>query len=310
MKSFFAAMTLAVGSAPLVCAEPLVSQHVSADAQWLVHIDVDAIKTGSVARAVGALWLKLPGGAEHLRRAGAVVGLNPAEDLRGITIYGRRYAEPAAVVVLRATVDRERLMAFLQGTPGFRTQPYGDHELVEWTANPGKKDEHTVTGSFHGPGVIVFGRDGDEVRKALDVLDGRSPGLGEDDLLSPGNVAPGTMIQARAVDLAEVELPFKSPLVRKSKRFCVALGEHEGEAFAAATATTESTETAEQLRAVVEGLLAMAELEFDSDEQVTRLLETVKVSSDGKTVRVEYRGPPGEVLELIGKAWTKQLRPK
>lgn len=310
MKRLFAALALAIGSASLVCAEPLVSKHVPADAKWLVHIDVDAIKTGKVARAIGALLLSLPGGAEHLKRVGDIVGIDPAKDLRGITIYGGRYAEPAAVVILRAEGDRERLMAFLKAVPGFHTEPYGEHELVEWTANPGKKSEHTVTGAFHGPAVLVFGRDGAEVRKALDVLDGRSPGLGENDPLSPDHTPPGTMIQARAVDLAEVELPFKSPLVRKSKRFTVALGEHEDNVFAAATATTESTETAAQLRAVVEGLLAMAELELDADEQATKLLEAVKVSSSEKTVTVEYRGPPGNVSELIGKAWTKQLRPK
>ncbi|HUT90948.1 MAG TPA: hypothetical protein VMY37_15710 [Thermoguttaceae bacterium] len=135
MKTLLAALALAIGSASLVCAEPLASTHVPADAKWLVHIDVDAIKTGKVARAIGALWLNLPAGAEHLKRVGAVVGLDPAEDLRGITIYGGQYAEPAAVVILRTKVDRKRLMAFLEAAPGYRIHSYGEHELVEWTAN-------------------------------------------------------------------------------------------------------------------------------------------------------------------------------
>ena len=310
MKTLWVTLALAIGLAPPLRAEPFAGKQVPADAKWLVHIDIDAIKTGKVARAIGAHWLRLPAGAEHLKRVGAVVGLDPAEDLRSITIYGGQYAEPAAVVVLRAKVDRERLMAFLRAGPGYRTHAYGEHELVEWTANRGKENEHTVTGSFHGPMVIVFGRDPAEVKKALDVLDGRASGLGEHDPLSPAHTPPGTMIQARGVDLAEVELPFKSPLVRKSKLFSVAVGEHEGEAFAAATATTESAETAGQLRAVVEGLLAMAELEFDADEQATRLLEAVEVSSSEKTVTVEFRGPPNEVSSLVEKAWTKQLRRK
>ena len=118
------------------------------------------------------------------------------------------------------------------------------------------------------------------------------------------------MIEARGVGLAEVELPFKSPLVRKSKVFSVAVGEHGGEAFAAARAATESVEIAGQLRAVAEGLLAMAELQVDSDEQATRLLEAVKVGSEERTVTVEFRGHPDDVSKLFQKAWTKQLWPK
>ena len=45
-------------------------------------------------------------------------------------------------------------------------------------------------------------------------------------------------------------------------------------------------------------------------EVMTRLLEAVKVSLDGKTVTVEFRGPPDDVSKLIEEAWKKQLKPK
>ncbi len=303
-------LALAMGWASIVCAEPLEDKQVPDDAKWLVHIDVDAAKTGRVAESLGTLWTELPGGTDYLEYAEELVGLNPAEDLHGITIFGSRYDEAAAIVVAHARVERERLFAYLQTRRGYRTHSYGPHTLVAWTANPGKDDEHTVTGCLHRSGRFAFGRDVAALRKTLDLLDGKSPGLGARHPLAPLASPPGTMIQARGVDLAEVELPFKSPLVRKSRLFTLVLGEHEGEAFAVATATTESTEIAGRLRAVADGLLAMAELQVDGDEQATRLLEAVEVSSREKTVTIRFRGSPEDVSELIEKAWARHLRSK
>lgn len=303
-------LALAIGWASVVCAGPLDKTQAPADARWLVHIDVDAIKTAKVAQTISDLWMKLPSGADHLKHAGNLVGLDVAEDLHGITIFGSQYDEAAAIVVVDARVDRDRLFAFLKTLPGYRTEPYGRHKLVGWTANPGKKDEHTVTGCLHRSERFAFGRDVAALRKTLDVLDGASPGLGDHHPLAPPSNQPGTMIQVRGVDLDEVELPFKSPLVRKSKVFTAALGEYEGKAFAVATAETESTEIAGRLLAVADGLLAMAELQAEDDEQVTKLLEAVEISLNDKTVTIRFRGSPDDVSELIEKAWDKQLRLK
>lgn len=308
MRTLPAVLTFGLALASLAYAEPLDTKQVAADVRWFVHIDVDAIKAGQIPQTVGSLVLNSPASGRELKRLAEVAGLNLPEDLHGITIYGRRYAEPATVVIVYAKVDQQRLTAFLQQKPGYHTDSYGKHELIVWTEMRGRKDEHTVTGCFYRAGMIVFGRDAAEVKRALDVLDGTSPSLPNDDPLLAAETPRGTMIQARGVDLYDVELPFKSPLVRKSKSFRVALGEHNGEAFAVARATTESVETAKQLRAVVEGLLAMAELQFESDEQISQLLEAVKISSEGKSVTVELRGPVEDGTELIKKAWKDSLK--
>lgn len=310
MKPRWAALAMVVGLAPAVCAEPLDVKRVSADAKWLVHVDVDAMKAGKVPKTVGRLWLQLPSVAEKLNQVKGALGLEPLKDLHGITVFGRQYAEAGSVVVLHADVDRERLTTFLRWRPGYRAESYGNHELIAWTEKEGKKDEHTVTGCFHGPTVIAFGRDAAEVKNALDVLDGTSAGLAEGHALFAAETPAGTMIQARAVDLADVELPFKSPLVRKSRVLLLTLGEHDDEAFAVARVVTESAEVAGQLQAVVEGFLAMAELQFDSDQLVTKLLQAVQVSIDEKTVIVRFRAQVDDVSKLIERVWTRQFAPK
>lgn len=289
-------------------AEPLITKQVAADAKWLVHADVDAMKDAAVPRTVGTILLGLPGAAENLKKFSYAIGMDPAEHLHNVTIYGWRYAEDRGVVVVQAEVNQPRLTAFLKTRPGYRAESYGDHTLMAWTENQGRKNEHATTGCFQRPNVMVFGRDPEEVRKALDVLDGSSPGLAEGGSLLAGQAPDGTMLEARALDLGDAKLPFKSPLVRKSKFLSVALGEHQSEAFAVARVVTESAEVANQVRAVLEGLLAMAELQFDSDPQMTKLVQAVIVSTNDETVTVECRGPADDAARLIKQAWANRRK--
>jgi len=309
MRALLAALVIVTGLGPLAHAEPLDNKRVSADAKWLVHIDADAMRAGKVPRTIATLWRELPAASEALRKFAVAIGMDPTKDLHSVTIYGQRYAQPDAVVIVGAEVDRARLMALLKRRPDYRCESYGGHELVIWTENKGKPDEHIVAGCFYQPTVIVFGRDTAAVKKALDVLRGTARSLAESDPLFARDVPSGTMIQARGTGLADVSL-FKSPLVQQSKSLFVALGESQGEVFAVARLVTESTDVARRVRSVVEGFLAMAELQLESDQDAVKILEAVKVSTEEAKVVVECRGPVDAAAKLVEKMWTKQLKPK
>ena len=237
MKILLAALAMATGLVSAACAGSLDGKTVPADAKWLVHIDVDAFKQGEVSRTIDSLWRQVPLAVQRLKILSKTIGMDPTEDLHGITIYGGDYAQPEAVVIVRAEVQQQRLMEFLKTRPDFRTVPLpakgsgsqAQRELVHWTEKKGKQDEHTVTACWHRPGVFVFGRNPDEVKKALEVLDGTSPGLADNQAMLAAETPPSTVVEVRAAGLADVQLPFKSPLVRKSRFLLVALGEREGE---------------------------------------------------------------------------------
>ena len=128
-------------------------------------------------------------------------------------------------------MDQQRLLTLLGRAPGHRTSSYGDHTVHHWTQDKGKPTEHAVSGCFYGPAVAVVGRDAEEVQAALDVLDGNAPNLAESDSQLKQEVPPGTVFEARAVELAKAGLPFRSPIVRKTELLAAALGEDHGEVF-------------------------------------------------------------------------------
>ena len=301
---------------PLVRAEPLDLRQVSARAKWLAHIDFDAVRDAKVAKKIRDGWLRQDKAKRGLKMMRDLFGFDAPNDLHAITLYGDRLVRGNGVVIVRAKVDRRRLLAFLKKIPDYRTTSHGNHKLHAWTHKKGKKAKHTVTGCFHRPGVMVFGRDAGDVKVALDVLDGKSPSLAGKNSFLAADVPKGAILQARAVGLADAKLPFKSPVVHQSKAISVAIGEYQDEVFARARLVAKSAEVAKDVRAIVDGFLALAKLQHGSDQQAVSVLRATKVTTAGNTVTVEWRGAGEQVFNLLEKAqrrkadWKKELLEK
>jgi hypothetical protein len=310
MKNWLAALTLVVALGASGRADPLDNRQIPADAKWLFHVDVSAINAGTVSRRISDLWLERPPTSLQLRQLRRTTGVDPSKDLKGITIYGRSYKANGAVVILRSKVVQDRPHRYLRRRPDYQESQHGRHELMAWTEKKRRVDEHPMTACFFRPTLWVFARDIDDLKLALDVLDGNSPSLSQDNSLHAPAAPEGTVIQMRGTGLREAQLPFESPLVRKSTYLIALGGETSTEAFAEARMATESEEVAGQLRAVADGLLAMARLRFDKDPDALRMLDAVKVSAEEKIVSVECRWTAQELANLVEKTWTTQRNRK
>ena len=284
-------------------AEVLDTSQVPADSKWFIHADVDAMVAGKLPRTIGELWRRLPNAPLVLNQLQRMGGLDPGQDLHGVTMYGRHYAEKSGIVVMHADVDQQRLTRFLRRQPGYRTSRHAGHRLIHWTQKRGTPEEHQATVCCYQPTLLVIGREVDGVKQAIDVLRGTSPHVTDDTHQLVSASATGTMIQAWAVGLADVRLNFESPLVRKSKTVFAVAGERGQEFFAVVKVVTESEDTTEQLRAVAQGLLAMAKLQYDTNDRVTRVLNSVNVSTHDNLLVAECVGSVDEISHLIEQLW-------
>ncbi len=291
-------------------AEPLEATRISADAKWLAHIDLDAVRAAGLAQKAHDVWLTRQPAKRKLEEFRKTFGIDLTQDIHSISFYGARLVPHSGVAIVRARMDRSRLLGLLTRASSHRTASYGDHTLHTWTQAKGKKDEHTVTGCFHQATVAVFGRDADEVKAALDVLDGKSPDLAGSDSPLKIDVPAGAMFVAGAIDLAEADLPFKSPVVRQTELLAVAVGEHEGQVFARARLVTGAEEVAQQMQAAVVGLRAVALLQHGDRQELARAVQALEVTQDEKTVTVQWRMSVEDVLKLIEKQWTQRNKPK
>ncbi len=305
-------LTLTVAAAAVMAltvvaqAAPLNLNQVAADAKWVAHVDVDAMKAASVVQKAYDKHVDAhPGAEQRLAMVSKLIGMNPTKDLASATLYGTQLKKDTGVLLVNATVDGKLLGELVKKAPDYRTSTYGKHTLHSWTAKKGKDHEHPVTGVLAAPTVLVFGRTAAEVMAALDILDGKLPSLEGSDSPLAAEAPAGTIVLARAVGLSEAKLPCKSPLVKLSESFCMALGENEGKSFLKAKLVTKSTETADQVKAIAEGFRAMAALHKSEDADAQKVLKAVKVDVDGTAVALTVEVPADEVWEMCQKAEKK-----
>ncbi|HEX5244094.1 MAG TPA: hypothetical protein VFW23_12590 [Tepidisphaeraceae bacterium] len=289
--------------APNLRAGPLNAHWVSADAKWLVHVDLDAGLRSKVGQAALDWALANPDLKEAFTRAQATLGMKLPSDIHDVTLYGRSFG-PDGVVIVHAELNRDKLMSLLQSTKNLKSSDLRGRTIYTWEEESPKDQvdaSHTSAGALIDDSSVVLGRDKESIVAALDVIDGKQPALDSGSLLAQP-APPGTIGFIAAIDLESVANgPDRSPLFQKCREGLLAVGEHNEQAFMHAEVTAQSAESAQQLVGVLRGLQALAQLQ---NPQVGKDLALVRVTNDDKVVHVDWHAPGADVASLIG-----QLRP-
>lgn len=301
MRVWGSVVALVLGWAVVAQAEPLNLKQIPADAKWLAHVDVDAMRDSAVVeRFYHECVARLKDAEEHFDKARERIGMDPRSDLHGITLYGSKICKDEGVMIVHANVDKELLLRKAEKAPSHEVTDYKDFQIHTWMHQKGKH-EKKVAGAFFKDDVLVFGSTVDKVKQALDVLKGEASSLeGKDSPLAQGTPA-GTLFVARAIDLAEAEAPCKSPLVKKSKQLSLVKGEHEGQWFVEGTLVADSPDVADQVKQVIEGARAMVLLQHGTDDESKNLINQFKVNVQDSTVKIEFRAPADAVAKKIEK---------
>lgn len=276
-------------------AKPLDLKHVSADARWLGHLDIDAMRESIVVQ-------KMMQQQKHKARMAFVakmLGINPEKDLHGITFYGNEIGKHTGVMLLHAKADRDRMMSMAKMLSNREVTKYRQHEIHHWM----RKSRHgsrnrTVAAAFYGDQWIVFASSVDLLKQAVDVLDGEAPSLRNDSPLA-GNIPAGTTMLMRIEGLSDGKLPDKCKLARQTKSFRFVTGEHDGESFYRSRAKMTNEEVSRQVKELVEGVRALGQIHVGENEIGKKLVNDLRVKTEGTTVTVLWKGSANDVWTMI-----------
>jgi hypothetical protein len=313
-------LTIVAAVAVLACpllAGPLQREQVSAKAKWVLHADVK----GFLASKTGAFVLeemKKKGVEAVLSNIQEAFGFDVTKDLKGLTLYGSRFGDHPAIVLIHATMDRNRLTQILQGNPTYREMKYGGHTVHQWTDNPeAEKPGATRFGVFHADDLAVVTEDLQLLQLAVDVLDKKADSLA-------ARKAPKPLPSAG-------DKPFLTALVRElppigaGKPEGVILGKiASGRLEAAETGnklrvqvalTGKTAATATNLRKVAEGLLALIDLATPEEAaragdpllfqgkaipaELLAVLKDVTVGAQDRTVTIDADVPVENAIALL-----------
>lgn len=308
MKGLLLSIHFVLGFSALLEAGPLDLRQVSADAKWVAHVDMDALRDSTVVHTAHDL-------TDSSRREirdrlfgfAGLFGVDPRQQLHGITLYGSMLGKPAGVMIIHSDFNRSLVEEVLKLAPEYQSGEYGPYKLHSWRpALLSRKGlEGKISAAFYRTQVMVFASTESELKRGLDVLDGKTPRLtGRNSGLSDP-VRAGTIGLLRSVGPVEPSLSAIWGFFKDTDALSIAIGEYQGKAFKEGRIVMKSPEAAKQVVAAAEGARAIAEMRNWSDEGAMELIRAFKVSLDNTSVTLAADAPAAIACEQTEKLWAQ-----
>jgi len=287
-------------------AAPLDLATVSADAVWLMHMDMDAARGSTVMQRMHDRVMKMHPQLDTMLKMGAgMTGIDARKDVRDMTAWGTDTDKKNGVLVVRSKVNRQLLEKMVEKAQDHRTMEHRGRTVHSWTQKHGRSRKgDPVSGAFFADDVLVFARTPERVAMAIDVLDGAKPGVGADSPLG-GRVRPGSILVARA---KEVDPDTKCPVLRQGRSFRVAMGEHEGKSFYRAKLDMKSAEAADLAEDVAEGMAAVGKLRFGGEADVLELIDGLETETRDGTCMISWDASADDVWAVVDRLATEWER--
>ncbi len=293
------ALAAGLGFVAAARAEPLNLAQVSGDAKWVGHLDVDALRASTVVNKAWKKGLEIRKDAQaRLDKLREKIGMDITKDVHGVTAYGKEPGKETGVLIVHAKLDQKFLLDKAEKAPDHKVEKFGAYDLHSWTAKHHGKTR-TVWGAFYKSDRLVFASGMDELKDALQVLEGKSPGAGDSPL--HGDVKPGTTLLFRATGLRKFDLSKKCPFAKYVEAFRFSMGENDGKSFFSAKVVAKNEEAAEDLGEVVEGFKALADLHVGDDAKAKKLVDALHVTTHGKALSIHWTASANEVWNMVEK---------
>jgi hypothetical protein len=297
-----AAFAVIVLSASFTLAGPIVPKDVGADAQWFGHVDFEALRSMTLVQDLKDQCPVHKQCQAKMEELAKKLGMNPMKDVSGATLYSNRYGEKVGVCLVYVTkLDREKMLSLLKEKhPDHKTSEYGSHTLYSWTVkNHGK--EMNLTGTIASDKLVVIGADAEQVQAALDVLDGKKPGLAEDAPLLK-DIAKNALMACRGIDVPETyRKTTRCPVLKNCKAATAVWAETNGQITGKYEFTTDSEETAKSFKAIVDGFKAMGQLRYSDILAVKKVMDGLTCSAEGVSFAATFTASTAD-LESAAKA--------
>jgi len=277
---------------------------VPGDTGWVAHVNIEAILKSDLGKAFLAKAEEKEGFGKGILAIKEKLGIDPLNDIRGITLYGPEFGQQAGVAVIDATVAADKLIDIIKAKEGYKTAKHGDHVVHQRTDERPKDGEGaTHHGCFYDNKTVVVGSTRKLLTAALDVLDGESEPLAKTKAIeSLPEPAKGAFV-VMATD--KIKFPAgKAPQAAILKGVTAAslqAGEDEGSLFLSVSLIAGNAEDALNMRKIVQGFVALFQVMRQQEKfaELQDLGDKIAVGGQGAEVRVDASIPVKSMLRVL-----------
>jgi len=309
MRNYFAAATmcaatLALTPAPAAAAE-LDLRHVGRDAQFVVHIDIEAMRESEAGRAMIEIISEIAD--DGLDEFEEELGIDPRSNIDSATVYGASDDEDDLVIIVQGNGELadalDRARDEIEDVDGREER---DVDFEAWDID----DDETLyvfESSRRDSTIVVIAFDDDRLVDAVRVLAGEDDGLDDDALAAFGEPDRDAWVFVSVAGaMGPDNMGPASEMLRLTDRVVVQVGGEESLEISLEL-TTESHDDAKNLMDLLNGAMALARMaasqeDFgtnDEREAVRTLANGMRVDGDGRRVRIHTSLDPDWVAEML-----------
>lgn len=293
---FVSVIGVILASSP-AAAGPLNKAHVPADSLWIVHLDLNTLRTSQFGQLVlGDISQRQQ---EKIDALTQLMGTDLTRDIDAATLYGPDGAEENAVALLYGRFDRTKLLALLKLNAAYGESTYKEHTLYHWKDD--KKHTNQV-GAFGADNCIVISQTREAVQTALDVLTGQGAALTskpESPLFSLTETPSQPILIIAAQSLTELtkENPHAA-ILQNSSIMAIVAGETSGLMKLQIRLDAATAEAAQQIETVVRGIMAFGLLRQDKNPQLGSLIGAIQLTRQDKRMELMLEYSSDKLFEM------------
>ena len=292
----------------MATAGPIDFSKVSAQSNWVVHADMEALRKSKVGAFIISKAKENPESAKGINMLKVVFGLD-VDAIKHIAAFGR--GEPnKAIFTAKGGFDTERLQSMLELNESYSAKKHGDTviHLVDQNTAEQKAIAFTAKDELVGSNTTGF------TQHQVDVINGKSPSLENTGIYQAITTAlphPILVGAANVKGVAEFSKPVKGPeavIIQKTNAIGLAVSESNGMLMAVVLLEAYDEETAVHVENIARGFTSLLALGGDIEPELAELLSKTKtkVARKGRTVSIKVGIDVEVVTELIAREMAKQ----
>lgn len=290
--------------APLAAhAAPLQRSQVSADAKWLLQLDMDALRQSELGKNL--LKRVVDEAGDDLKEDAHIDLPAILKNTSSVMAYGTDFKsgkDGKGVLIWQGSKEIEQIASgFLVQQAEATKAGSGNVKLVRGGAQSVYSFGDDMNVMVRPGGGLILGRSLDQIDLATRVLDGKASSLQTKDTFKEFPALPGGFFfLALAEGIGkEAQMPAQASVLKLTDGGRLALGESDGKIHVQLTLKAQTKENTQQIQQVVQGILAVATMTQGENPDLQQLIRNTKVSVEGETVSVDLSVPVKTALKEI-----------
>jgi hypothetical protein len=300
MNRLIALVACALCAAVSAVASSLPANQISADAKWILHLDVERFLRGKIgAHLIENVVEKQAAAAKQQLKNDLGFDLDWSKIL-SLTAYGSGYQpdrDTSAVILLRTRLDLKSALdaAMTREIPGLEVRKSGD------TARPLYSLNDNAFAAFESSELVLVSQHRDAIDKARAVLSGARPNLtGAAAVSGYPDTPAGFFLIALADGFGQqADLPPTAAILRQALGAQVVLGEVGDRLRLDLNLKTASADSARQIQMVAQGLLALATLNAEQNPDLKKLTQAASINVAGPILTLGAELPIADVIQRL-----------